>query len=62
VVSSGFGAVFASGNTWNVTQGADGSGRYPNQPVVTGDSPNSQGTNFRLPSTVGTSGSFSIQL
>ncbi len=62
VVSSGFGAVFASGNTWNVTQGADGSGRYPLQPVVTGDSPNAQGSNFRLPSTVGTSGSFSIQL
>jgi len=30
--------VFASGNTWNVTQQADGSGLYPLQALVTGDS------------------------
>jgi hypothetical protein len=53
VIATGFGAVFASGNTWNATQGADGSGHYPSQPLVTGDSPNARGTNFQMPSAAG---------
>jgi hypothetical protein len=51
VINTGFGAVFASGNTWNAgIQQADGNGQYLKQPLVTGSSPNARGTNFNMPS------------
>ena len=60
IINAGVGGIFAAGNTWTAsTQGSDGSGHYPLNPLLNNSSPIGTGKNFALPVNIGF---FQIQL